>query len=311
MTLRTLPIMNRIFCLLLMAAVMICIRPVHASAQGCSDAGVCTVPSMRSTAGQPVAPQYLQIGVSYGKGEREINAWNSSLQYGRSFGKSFSLNAKATFSSHSTKTVSASGLADIAVSASVRASGSVSILAGVKLPVSNGNRSENGMVLPMDFQPGLGTVDIVAGVSYAADDVHMTAALQQPVRQNANTFVSGRSSVSSGLNQYPTTSGFSRSGDAMFRLSVPFRFDGPWSLTPALVPIYHLANDTYTDSAGVTQTINGSQGLTLNAALFFRYGLERGDAVEMNIGFPLITRTARPDGLTRAFVVTAEYRMGL
>jgi len=307
-----LPMFDRMSIASILSIVVLCaVLPVRLSGQGCSDAGVCTVPSMRHSAEPMDASQYLQIGLSYGRGERGMHAWNSSLQYGTTVGGLVSVDAKAVFSSHSFGAVTASGLADISLSASVQAANELTLLAGIKLPVADGNHSENGEPLPMDLQPGLGTVDIIAGMAYATEHFLLSGALQQPVRQNANTFIAERSSAESGFRDFPTTSAFFRAGDVMLRFSVPVRFDAPWMISPSIIPIYHLANDTYVDSAGITRSIAGSQGLTLNAALFIRYTVSHGNSLEWNIGFPLITRTARPDGLTRSFVITTEYRMEL
>ena len=82
------------------------------------------------------------------------------------------------------------------------------------------------------------------------------------------------------------------------------------TITPGLLPIFHLGEDEYTDVDGVVQSIAGSDGLTLNGTVFLDYQLGSGNALEFSIGFPFIVREARPDGLTRSFVLGIGYAKG-
>ena len=75
------------------------------------------------------------------------------------------------------------------------------------------------------------------------------------------------------------------------------------------MPIYHLANDKYSDTLGVEKSISGSQGLTLNGNAYFDYDINRKNALQLNIGVPFVVRKTRPDGLTRDLIVTLEYRI--
>jgi len=80
-------------------------------------------------------------------------------------------------------------------------------------------------------------------------------------------------------------------------------------LTPSLLPIYHIANDTFTDTSGAKRTIDGSQGLTLNGTVVANYTLDETNALLLSFGMPFATRTARPDGLARGYVAAMEYRI--
>ena len=55
--------------------------------------------------------------------------------------------------------------------------------------------------------------------------------------------------------------------------------------------------------------IEGSQGLTLNWNLYLDYELNNDQALQLNVGSPFIVRDTRPDGLTRSFVASLEYRI--
>jgi hypothetical protein len=92
---------------------------------------------------------------------------------------------------------------------------------------------------------------------------------------------------------------------------------GRLSLQPGLLAIYHVAEDTRMNdfvgpdgSLPQRVSIAGSQGLTLNVTLDLRFKLSEQWAIETSLGAPVITREARPDGLTREFVgsVWLRYR---
>lgn len=78
-------------------------------------------------------------------------------------------------------------------------------------------------------------------------------------------------------------------------------------IKPAVLAIYHLNNDSYFNDANKEVVIDGSKGLTLNGNLFLNYHITDRKLLEVSFGFPFVTRTARPDGLTREFVIGLEY----
>ena len=88
------------------------------------------------------------------------------------------------------------------------------------------------------------------------------------------------------------------------------------TVQPGLLAIQHLGVDTRLDAGNVnwiTQSlprvdIEGSDGLTLNLTADARYKLSDTWALEASFGSPLVTREARPDGLTRALVANMGLR---
>lgn len=95
----------------------------------------------------------------------------------------------------------------------------------------------------------------------------------------------------------------------MLRLSYPVRIDSRLKVTPSLLPIYHLGNDSFADENDVLREISGSEGLTLNGNLYFDYALSGKHSIQLNAGMPFLVRTARPDGLTRGFIANVEFRV--
>ena len=161
----------------------------------------------------------------------------------------------------------------------------------------------------MDYQPSLGTFDLIFGMGYKIAGFQFVAAIQQPLTQNDNQFFSSNYPLGSKLRKFQSTNQFKRSGDVLLRVSYPFTFKEKYKLTPSLLPIYHLSEDKYTDELNIEREISGSQGLTLNANLYFDYEISSTSVLQLNVGFPFIVRESRPDGLTRSSIATLEYKI--
>ena len=56
--------------------------------------------------------------------------------------------------------------------------------------------------------------------------------------------------------------------------------------------------------------IEGSSGLTLNATVQAEIKSGQHNKLNLSLGFPLLVRKVRPDGLTRSFVMGVEYLIG-
>ncbi len=280
-------------------------------AQGCSDAGVCTVHSFKPNGLDSISENHNQFkaGVSYGAADYSISVFGTYVEYSRQLNEKFGLNAKITSLSQSGNGISSFGLSDIFINSNYRINRKATLTLGVKLPLSDANKKENGRALPMDYQSSLGTFDLVLGFGYTIRSLQLVAAIQQPLTQNNNEFFAEAYPLDSPLRAFQSTNQFKRSGDVMLRGSYPIDFGEKFRLTPSLLPIYHLSNDKYTNQDDVEVEIEGSQGLTLNWNIYLDYELNKKQALQFNMGAPFIVRDARPDGLTRSFVASIEYRI--
>jgi hypothetical protein len=269
--------------------------------QGCSDAGFCSVGTVQHQgANKEENNNQLKIGVSSGKADFDVNVFTTSLEYNRKIGSNFDMDVKLNFQSNSLDNTSVSALSDAFLIGNFKINKDWKTSFGVKIPLTDGNLKENEVVLPMDFQPSLGTFDLLLAVSKKVNKFDFSLAYQQPLSQNKNEYVAP-------LNgKFFTTKGFKRSGDVLLRASYKWKFAEKLNLTPSILPIYHLANDKYLD--GTTEKeIEKSSGLTLNANLFLNYLINESNALQLSFGSPLIVRDARPDGLTRKYVVGLQY----
>ena len=288
------------------------IAPLRFFGQGCSDAGICSLESFKHADADSASPSTNSIscGFSYGKGDHEVKISTVYLDYNRRFNAKTGINIKGNFISQSGSLTNNSGLADAYLTGRYYLKQSY-ISIGVKLPLNDANDMKDGQALPMDYQYSLGTVDILAGYTYAYRRWNYTFGFQFPVVQNKNTYLSVDHPPESIFGSFQSTNNYERSGDALLRITYSFQAGNKFVITPGLLPIYHIADDKYTDGEGDVMTITGSQGLTLNGTLFLTYQVNKMHSFELSLGSPFITRDARPDGLTRKYVAGLEYKISL
>jgi hypothetical protein len=282
-----------------------------AKSQGCSDAGFCTINSFKSTTGKTHSVNYnnqFRMGASVGSADNDITVFSTSVEYSRQLNKSLTADIKMTFLSQSGNNISTAGLSDIFANVNYAVSKKVELILGAKIPLSGANKQKNGLTLPMDYQSSLGTFDVIVGLGYKLEKWKFNIGWQQPLSQNRNTFIAENYPLNSPLHSFQSTNNYSRSGDALLRVSYQFELSKKLLLTPGILPIYHLANDEFYDING-KQIINGSKGLTLNAIVYLNYKINKKNALEFNMGSPLVARDVRPDGLTRSFIATLQYQL--
>jgi len=289
------------------------------NAQGCSDAGVCTLHSIKNNAevheSKDGRDNDITIGFAYGKGERSTNNYTGYLEFTRSLAKRTSITGKLGYSFINGELANTNGLTDIFLSVNhefdIKAKWQKSFVVGLKIPFDGADIVKNGIHLPMPYQTSLGTTDIVLAINYNRENFGATLALQQPLKPiNENKFLPGDYPFQPLTLKYWPTNSFSRKGDIVGRVSYSLKANERFSIRPSLLGIYHEANDTYLDDAKNRRQIYNSDGLTLNANLFLDYKLKNGNGFELSVGTPFIVRDQRPDGLTRSFVASLEYQFG-
>ncbi len=301
-----------------------------AKAQGCSDAGFCTLGSLKSNfdydkKDSSATPEKelkntFGVGFSYGLGEDKNNNFNPYFIYNRKLTKHLELQTKLTSAFINGNRGSANFLSDIylATNTSItlkdkkpKFNQRLNIIGGIKIPFSVANFKNNNQALPLAYQPSLGTIDLIAGVNYMVFGFEFNAAFQIPVGQlNKNSYFNTGDSYYFGKDsmQFANTNSFKRRPDFLFRFGyLAHTKNYKWLFKPNILTIVHLGKDTYVDALNNKQKINGSEGLTLNAVFNMTYIINKHHNLELSAGMPLIVRKVRPDGLTRKFVVALEY----
>lgn len=302
------PIMKKLATYLLLTSLP-CWFATNLYSQGCSDAGFCTINSLKPGGNDsiPGKENQLKIGASRGSADHNIAILAFYLEYNRKIGEQFSINAKLTSLGQSGNGISVFGLSDIYLTGKYSPLKNFSFILGGKIPLTDGNRPRNGLSLPMDYQSSLGTFDLIAGLNYEIYKIQLVAAIQQPLIQNNNGYLSGLYPVDSELRYFQSTNKYIRKGDILGRISYPIDIAKNFTVTPSILSIYHLGDDLFTDIDGQEKAIDGSQGLTVNLNAFLAYKINESHSLKFDYGFPIETRSARPDGLTRGYMATLEY----
>jgi hypothetical protein len=282
---------------------IVCISS-FAYSQGCSDAGICTVDNMKYQENDSlVYKNAVKVGFNYGLSYENINVLGSYLAYSRKISDKVDVGARLIYFNQFNEDASSAAISDAIITSNFKLANDLKGTIGFKIPFTDGNLKENGAALPMDFQPSLGTFDLILGVSKKINKFNFVLGYQQPLTQNENEFFAPLNS------KFSSTNKFKRAGDLLFRAVYNYQISERFVFSPSLLPIYHIAEDKYTDLSNVERNIKGSDGLTLNANLYFNYRLDKKQSLEFSLGGPLVVRDVRPDGLTRGFVANLEYKI--
>jgi len=301
--------MKKIFLNTTVIAAISCTVCGTVAAQGCSDAGFC---SLQYHGGKAVNNKNsITLGNVSGVADGNTFVNGSYITYSRQLRKKLFWDTKFTANYASGALASNFNAGDVFTSFSVNAfaakSKSVILLAGLKIPLTVANDKAGGKPLPMAYQSSLGTYDLLLGASYSIHNWSFTNAWQVPLtRQNKNTFLEEYAVT----NDFPSTNNFRRKTDVLLRAAYHIKKVAKnITLKPGLLAIYHLAADSYEDIYAMRRSIEGSKGVTLNANIVGSWQLNRSGSFELSLAAPFAVRKIRPDGLTREFTAGLEYKI--
>jgi hypothetical protein len=281
-----------------------------ANAQGCSDGGFC---SLKYHAEGTAAKNSIAVGNVSGVGDGSTFINNAYITYTRALSKNIFWDTKITANYASGVLANNFNVGDVFTNLSIKAWQSPSqllgltLLGGLKIPLTKANDKAGNKPLPMTYQSSLGTFDLLLGGSYKLNKWEFTQAWQIPLtKENKNTFLK-EYSVS---NSFPSSNKFQRKADALLRVAYNIhKKESKFSFKPNLLAVYHLAEDSYENIYAKRQTLDGSKGLTLNANIIGRYMFSKKQSIELSVAAPFVVRDIRPDGLTREFTAGVEYKI--
>lgn len=272
--------------------------------QGCSDAGFCSLINttpLSERSGKKV--HTVRLSQSIGRADKTLMAYNTAIEYSRWICPILTVNARVNFLAHSGNDIETGEIGDAYLTADYKISQKITSIIGFKIPLRYGDKVKKGIVLPMDYQPSLGTLDFLFGLQTKCENWGFGLGFQQPLTQNNNHFFSQNFIAT---EVFQTTNNYFRNPDAWARLSY-FLHAGKFTIIPNLLPIYHLGDDSYVEG-GNRMLIKGSKGLTLNGDIQIDFNVCESNTIGFNFAAPLVVRDARPDGLTRKYNATLDFR---
>lgn len=292
---------------ILLTIIIIFYGILYSNAQGCSDAGICSVNGPHET--EKEFKNTIETGAVFGAGEADVTYFSPYLSYTRIMNDKLSVSAKITYSQANGSFGTRGAFGDAFLLGNYNFLNSVNkkwnVIFGTKIPFTSANLKINEFSIPLDYQSSLGTFDLIAGVNLNCKQWNFNAAVQVPVfNNNKNSYFREFSAT----DDFVSTNLFERKPDALFRTTYTISTAGKFTFKPNVLFLYHLGEDTYENIFGKREKINGSDGLTINGNLITSYAINKHNNIELSLAAPFVVRDVRPDGLTREFTAGIIYR---
>ncbi|EKT3963518.1 hypothetical protein SL053_002009 [Flavobacterium psychrophilum] len=283
-------------------------------AQGCSDAGFCSL-GKGFNPHEANIKNSVDLGVVYGIAEEGVTVFSQYLTYTRELTDQFAISTKLTSAIANGDFGTRGNIGDLFLTgnykfknkfSNLEGSKTWSLLFGFKIPLTNSNDKINTVSLPMAYQASLGTFDFIGGVNLTYKKWDFNTAVQIPLSDNKNSYISNPLIT----DKFATTNLFERKSDVLFRTTYKVKTTNEkFTFKPNLLFIYHLGEDNFTNIFGQRETIVGSDGLTINSNLIVSYKLNKKSYLETSIASPFVVRKERPDGLTRVLTLGLSYKV--
>lgn len=292
-------------------------------AQGCSDAGFCTMGAMKPD--QPfnkkVPIKLRSMELSFYRGSSTI----SPVIYVATLDMSFNVIDNKTFvqlklpyQAVTGNFGSTSGLSDISFCITRNLYSSeefdIGLTLGGKVPTNNSNLKDDrfGNPLPMYYQTSLGTYDAIAGISLVNRKWLFATGIQHPFNTNENQFTwADWIPVYEGGPDYVRKNDpayqLKRGTDVMLRAERNFRY-ARFNFSVGLLPIWRITKDEILDfNTNERVKLDGTLGMALSGIVTAGYSFNVKSGIRLLVGKKITQRDVNPDGLTRNDVMTVSY----
>jgi hypothetical protein len=291
----------------------------NVTAQGCSDAGFCTMGAMKPD--QPfnkkIEFKLRSMEVSFYRGTTTltpiVHVATADLNFG--INKKTSFQVKLPYQFVTGRLANTSGLGDISLCFTRNIYTSekfdLNLSLGGKIPSNNADKQTKGFALPMYYQTSLGTYDVITGISLINRKWLLATGIQVPLNKNNNQFVwqqwveDGGPSTPAYIEKYNNAKELKRGIDLMVRVERNWRFSR-LNFTLGILPIYRITNDEITKE-GKRFKPDGASGLAMSGIFTTGYHFNVQSGVKLLLGHKFTQRDFNPDGLTREFVSTISY----
>lgn len=235
-------------------------------AQGCSDAGFCTMGAMRPNQGFSkkvnLRVRSVEFSQYYGLTSFYLRILSYTADVNIGITNRLTAQVKLPYQFVFGGLGNTQGLGDISISLTQnlinKEAFQINLSVGSKIPTGNSNITKNvadrngvsaDRPLPMYYQTTLGTYDIIAGISLATKNWLFSTGIQIPLNKNGNQFLWGswnKTADSARAQQYPKSRDLKRGTDVMFRVERNFRFSN-WNTYIGLLSIYRITKDKFLD----------------------------------------------------------------
>jgi hypothetical protein len=293
------------------------VTQVNCFAQGCSDAGFCTMGAMK-----PDQPYNKKVQLRLRTMELSFYRGTTTLTpviYVATADFNFSLNQKNTFQLKvpyqfvSGRLANTGSVGDISLCFTRNIFSSdkfdLNLSVGGKIPTNQSDKSVDGRPLPMYYQTSLGTYDFITGLSLINRKWLFATGIQIPLNENNNQFIWSAwkgTDEKAYVDLYTQAKNLRRGIDVMLRVERNFRWS-QFNCSIGLLPIYRINRDEFTNSDNIRVIREDASGLALSGIVTAGYNFNTRSGVRLLIGHKIIQRDLNPDGLTRELVNSVTY----
>lgn len=284
--------------------------PVHVHAQGCADAGFCSVGAMQTGAYKDsTQKEQNSIGISSAVASGEKLAWIISPQLEIKVfttDKSY-FEVKLPYHIITGNLGTNFGIGDLITTYTAplverNQKLKLQYTIGTRNGLGNADDNIEGKPLPMAYQLSTGTTDLILGLgANLGKHLVIAAGIQQPLIQyNRNGYFTteNRDSVKTA---YYSSLNLRRRGDALLRVDARKDWNHTGIHGGALL-LYHLGEDRSRLKDGTLVALSGSSGVTINVNFTFYYSSDKW-MFDFTLAAPVHARENRPDGLTRNAII--------
>jgi len=283
---------------------------IYSFGQGCSDAGFCSMGSIKSSQNNDTLHSAIGISQNIGLGEESVLILNTQIEMKLMPWNNGLISVKAPYAFVSGNLGTINGPGDLTISYTHKIIEDddyyVMLNLGGKIPSNASNkRNQAGKPLPMGYQISLGTSDLIIGASLYHQDWHFALGYQHAFNRNENGFLHSIPEWvdNNDAEEYFESKEFKRGDDIMLR--VEKRFEKPTiTYFVGLLPIVRIQKDEIINKDGKQEALKGSSSLTINLNGGLLYKVSKQTDLNISLGVPTIFRKVRADGLTRIFSLT-------
>lgn len=252
----------------------------------CSDAGICQLGGHLAEGAEEIFNVSASYKYGYSGKEDDIQYNSFVLDGSYNLLENSSVQVLIPYNIQSGPAGSVSGIGDLIVSWNQQLfsneNSSFSASLGAKLATGDDNKDN----LPQVYQSGLGTNDVLFGLSYIYDKISVGAGYQLAGGRNDNI------------------QRLERGDDLLLRASYQLSFD-QFSIIPQLLFIQRLAKSTILDTTSTDEEnfveVDKSDQAQLNFLAKLEYEIGENISLIGDFAIPFIKREVNVDGLTRAF----------
>ncbi len=291
-------------------------------AQGCSDAGFCTMGAMRPAQvyNKKINFKLRALSVEYYHGNTTLSPDIKALTTDFTFGinEKTSVQVKLPYMWIDGNLGSNNGLGDISLSLTSNLYSSENFhfnaTIGAKIPTNdsniNGESDVSDAPMPMYYQTSLGSYDFIAGGAFTSRKWMFATGIQIALTENANDFryEEWDGYPSQGyLIRHDLANNLKRGTDVMLRVERAFLFS-KFDFRVGMLPIFRITQDEILNTnTNEREKLDGTTGMALSAITGAAYHFSTKSSLKLTYGVKITDREVNPDGLTRDWVFSIAH----